>query len=83
MTDLPQTYSADEVCDAFALTRDALDKLIRDGKVGYYVGKRAKRFLPEHIQQLRAAIEVKPQPEVDALSLIGVTRRGVSRRRAS
>lgn len=83
MTELPQTWSAGEICEAFDLSPAALDRLISDGKVGYYIGKRAKRFLPENVAQIRAAVEIKPKQDVDDLSAIGVTRRGVARRRSA
>lgn len=77
---LPQTYSEQDVYDAFGLSPAALDRLVKDGRVGFYTAKRKRRFLPEHISQIVAAIEVKPRP-VDTLSRIGVTARGVARRR--
>jgi hypothetical protein len=80
MTELPDTYSAAEVCESFGLTAEALNKLIADGKVGYYIGRRQKRFFPEHIAQLRAAVEIAPKVQDDVLTRIGVTRRSVKRR---
>lgn len=82
MTELPDTYSAAEVCTAFGLTTEALNKLIADGKVGYYIGRRQKRFFPEHIAQLRAAVEIAPKAQDDVLSRIGVTQRAIKRRSA-
>lgn len=77
---LPQTFSEQDVIDAFGLSPAALDKLIRDGRVGYYVAKRRRRFLPEHVAQIVAAIEVKPDAVDNTLTRIGVTSRAARRR---
>ena len=81
MTDLPVTFSDREVCTALGISPEKLDALIRDGKVGYFIAKRRKRFFPENVAQIRAAIEVVPQSDTDALTRIGVTSRSVARRR--
>lgn len=78
---LPQTFSEQDVIDAFGLSPAALDRLVREGRVGYYTAKRKRRFLPEHIAQIVAAIEVKPAPVDDVFSRIGVTGRSATRRR--
>lgn len=78
---LPQTYSEQDVCAAFDLSPAVLDRLVKDGRVGFYTAKRKRRFLPEHISQIVAAIEVKPRP-ADTLSRIGVTPRARHRRSA-
>lgn len=79
---LPQTYSEQDVQEAFGLSPAALDKLVRDGKVGYYIAKRKRRFLPEHVAQIVEAVEVKPAPP-DTLARIGVTGRAARRRRSA
>lgn len=81
-TGLPQTYSETDVLDAFGLSPEALDKLVKAGRVGYYIAKRQRRYLPEHVAQIVAAIEVKPAEMDNALMRIGVTGRA-ARRRAS
>lgn len=80
---LPQTYSEQDVYDAFNLSPAALDRLIKDGRVGYYLAKRRRRFLPEHVAQIISAIEIKPAPATDSLTRIGVTSRAAARRRRS
>ncbi len=83
MADLPTSWSAQEVCEQWGLSRDHLNRLIADGKVGYFTAKRSRRFFAENIAQIRAAVEVVPKQDTDALSRIGVTRRGAARRRSA
>lgn len=81
---IPQTWSIDEVSKALGITRDQINALIRDGKVGYYLGKkRSRRFFVDHIAQIRAALEVPASftPQADVFSRIGVTRQSASRQR--
>lgn len=82
MTGLPQTFSETEVLDAFGISPEALDKLVKSGRVGYYIAKRQRRYLPEHIAQIVAAVEVKPSEMDNALARIGVTGRAARRRSA-
>ena len=81
---LPQSWSRAEVCKALAISPEAIKRLIAQGKVGYYRAGRQQRFFAEHIGQIRAALEVKPQhADLDDLTSIGVTRQSAARRRAS
>lgn len=82
--DLPQSYSADDIYEALRVNRKALAKLVSAGKVGYIKVGRSRRYLPEHVRQIIAAIEVKPrQASDDLLARIGVTANGAARRRRS
>lgn len=83
MADLAPSWSVAEVCEQWGLSAHHLNKLIADGKVGYYTAKRSRRFFAEHVAQIRAAVEVVPKQDTDALSRIGVTRRGAARRRSA
>lgn len=77
---IPDTHSRAEVLTAFHISERHLRQLIADRRVGYLKAGREKRFTDEHVQQITAALEVRPQA-VD-LRAIGVTSRG-GRRRAS
>jgi hypothetical protein len=82
---LPQSWSRDEVMAAFDISDKKLDALIKGGRVGYIVARnRKRRFMAEHIGQIREALEVKAAPEVqpEDYALIGVTRRAARRRSA-
>lgn len=84
MDKLPQSFSASEIYEALRVTPKALAKLVAAGRVGYIKVGRSRRYLPEHIGQIIAAIEVKPrQASPDLLARIGVTSNGAARRRRS
>jgi hypothetical protein len=81
---LPQSYSADDIYEALRVNRKALARLVKSGRVGYIRVGRSRRYLPEHVGQIVAAIEVKPrQASDDLLARIGVTANGAARRRRS
>lgn len=74
------SWSLTEVCEAWGLSDRAVAGLVREGKVGYFRGrKRSIRFYPEHVAQLRELLEVKPQPTPIRLT----TRRSTPRRRTA
>lgn len=74
------SWSIFEVCEAWGVSDRAVAQLVRDGKVGYFRGrKRSIRFYPEHIAQLRELLEVKAQPVPVRLN----TRRATPRRRTA
>lgn len=82
-TGLPQSWAREEVTAAFGISEKKLTALIKDGRVGFIVGRNRKpRFMAEHIGQIREAIEVKPAGAIDPdiYARIGVTRRAVRRR---
>lgn len=84
MTDtLPQTWSKAEVCSAYGISVDTLDRLIRAGRVGYILGKkRSRRFLAVNLGQIREALEVKATHLAsDDRLLIGMTSAAARRRR--
>ena len=77
---LPRSWSREEVEQAFGITSQKIDELIKSGQVGYILGKnRKRRFMAEHIGQIRDAIEVKPAEPLkvtyDELRAMGVTHR--------
>lgn len=83
---LPQSWSMAEVMDAFHVSDKKLYQLMRDGVVGYIVGKnKSRHFMADHIGQIREALEVKAAAPIspDAYALIGVTRSAARRRRSS
>lgn len=80
MTDLPASWSKAEVAAAWRISPKAIDRLVKDGKVGYYRAGRSRRFYTEHVAQIRAALEVEAKP-ADAGELIGLTRLSAARRR--
>lgn len=76
---LPRSWSREEVMDVF-ITGPKIDSLIKAGRVGYILGKnRKRRFMAEHIGQIREALEVKPTvPPVlsyEQWRAVGVTER--------
>ena len=86
---LPESWSIEDITKAWDITRDQINALIRDGKVGYYLGKnRQRRFFADHLAQIRAGLEVQPRVNTDVFSRIGVNPataarlRGRSRRSA-
>lgn len=71
-TTLPMSWSREQVCDGLGISPAQLRKLIRDGKVGYYIGAgRKQRFSPEHIEQITASLEVRPLAAVDEINIPG------------
>lgn len=82
--ELPSSWSKSEICSGLKLSPRAIDRLIRDGKVSYYLAGRSKRFLAEHVAQIVAALEVKPEPKPLELSAqLGLSRQSAARRRKS
>jgi hypothetical protein len=82
MTDLEPGVTADQIRDAWGVSRSELDRLVAHGKVGFIRAGRSRRFLPEHLAQLRALVEVTPKP-VSNLAQFGTTEAGIARRRTS
>lgn len=74
-TPLPPSWSLPEVCEQWNLSPAAIEKLIRDGKVGYFTAKRQKRFFVENIAQIRSAVEVTPKVADDVFARIGASKR--------
>lgn len=81
MSELPTSWSKTEVCQGFHLSPRAVDRLIREGKVGYYLAGQSKRFLAEHVAQIVAALEVQPKPAAEPAVNIGLSRQSAARRR--
>ena len=77
---LPPSWSKAEVCDAWQISPKAVDRLIKEGKVGWYRAGRSRRFYTEHVEQIRTALEVQPQP-AEPRELAGLTARSSARRR--
>lgn len=83
---LDESYSVADVADAFGMSEHQIATLIRAGKVGWYRGKRGqKRMLPEHIAELRAAIDMRvpEDPHLADLAAIGATSRSRAHRRTA
>jgi excisionase family DNA binding protein len=79
---IPPSWSKAQVCEAWKVSPKAIDRLIKEGKVGYYRAGRSRRFYAEHIGQIRAALAVEPQP-ADPRELAGLTARSSARRRTA
>lgn len=79
MTDLPPSWSKAEIARAWAISPKEIDRLIKDGKVGFYKAGRQRRFFAEHVQQIREALEIQPKP-ADA-PLLGLTKRSAAAHR--
>jgi hypothetical protein len=77
---LPPSWSKAEVCEAWQISPKAVDRLIKEGKVGWYRAGRSRRFYIEHVEQIRSALEVIPQP-AEPRELAGLTARSAARRR--
>ena len=59
---LQRSWSREEVEQAFGISKGQINKLIKSGVVGYILGKnRKRRFMAEHIGQIRAAITGGPR----------------------
>lgn len=57
MTTLPQSWSRQEVLDAYGISPAQLRRLTSTQRVGFYLGAgKRQRFLPEHIEQLNSAL---------------------------
>lgn len=83
MTDtLPPSWSKAEIARAWSISPKAIDRLVKDGKVGFYQAGRQRRFFVEHVQQIREALETRPAP-ADSGSLLGLTGRSAARRRTA
>jgi hypothetical protein len=82
---LPQSWSREEVMASFDVSDKKLNQLMREGRVGYIVARnRKRRFMSEHIGQIREALEVKAASiNADDYSLIGVTRASARRRKSA
>lgn len=81
---LPVSFSADEVNLALGTTARQLDRLVREGKVGFIRAGRSRRFLVEHLEQIRAAIEVKPRAQAPEFTgFPGQSSRSIARHRRS
>lgn len=76
---LPQSWSKQEICDAFAISPKEIDRLVKSGKVGYYRAGRSRRFFAEHVDQIREALTQKPTPPQPVLH--GLTPGSAARRR--
>lgn len=72
-----------EVCIHLRLGRDQLRKLVHSGQVGYVrIANNGWGFLPDHIAQIRDAIEVKPRPATaEPLIVPGMSPRSAALRR--
>jgi len=81
MTGIPPSWSKAEISEAWAISPKAIDRLVKDGKVGYYRAGRSRRFYAEHLEQIRAALVVDPKP-ADPRALAGLTQRSARRRTA-
>lgn len=71
-----------EVLLEFGLSDRMLCRLIAEGRVGH-LNTRPHRFMPEHREQIRDAIEVKPRTEIAAVTIPGASRRSVAARRTA
>ena len=80
--ELPQSWSKAEICAAWQISPRCIDRLVKDGVVGYYRAGRSQRFYVEHVAQIRAALEVAPAPK-DPRALAGLTRQSSARRRTA
>lgn len=73
------SISMTEVCEIFGCSQGQIVELIKAGRVGYMKGKHGgRRFFPDHLDQIKACLEVKP-PEPDVYDIIGVTPRSAAR----
>jgi len=79
---LPQSWSRAEICEAFQISPKQIDRLIAAGTIGYYRAGRSKRFLAEHVAQLRAAIEVQPREKRQLQGFPGQSAASIARRRS-
>lgn len=79
--ELPPSWSKAEIARAWGISPKAIDRLVKDGKVGFYKAGRQRRFFTEHVQEIRAALEVQPQPVPGLIA--GVTGRSAARRRSA
>lgn len=81
---LDQSYSLADVAAAYGVSEGQIQRLIRAGRVGFIRGARgSKRLLPDHVAQLREAVEVKPHSGIPAhLDGLGLSARSIARRRA-
>ena len=79
--ELPPSWSKAEIARAWQISPREIDRLVRDGKVGYYKAGRQRRFYAEHVQQIREALEVTPTPHVALIA--GTTGRSAARRRSA
>lgn len=76
--------NAAEVCESLWISDDQLRQLIKDGKVGYYRGKRgARMFTAENVAEIQEALAVRPKAHVTDLTVPGQTARSAARRRTA
>lgn len=76
----PQFWTKAEVLAIYDISLDRLDELMQKGKVGYFKAKRQRKFTAEHLQQLEAALTVKPHVATpDDLTRIGVSPASAAR----
>jgi len=79
---LPPSWSKQEIARAWGISPKEIDRLVRDGKVGYYKAGRSRRFFAEHVGQIREALESRAQPQTPEV-LIGLSRQSAARRRSA
>lgn len=79
MNGLPKSWSKAEIADEWKISPKEIDRLVKAGKVGFYRAGRQRRFFAEHVSQIRAALEVVPQPT--AAHIPGLSARSAARRR--
>lgn len=61
-TAYPRSVSLDEASEILGCSTGQIRSLIRERKIGWSKGKRNSfRFFPEHLQQIKEALEVKPR----------------------
>jgi hypothetical protein len=82
MTDIPPSWSREEIARAWGISPKEIDRLVRAGKVGYYKAGRSRRFFAEHLTQIREALEHTATPP-PATGLIGLSAKSAARRRSA
>lgn len=87
-----RSWSVQDVSDAWQIPREQIVRMVREGEVGYFKGKRGSfRFFTEHIKQIRDALvfpasrpvaaRVAFRDEFSILETMGVSPRSVKLRR--
>lgn len=77
---LPDSWSREEIARAWHISPRVIDRLVREGEIGYYRAGRSRRFFAEHVAQIRSAIEVTPDAPDDDVP--GLSRRSAAIRRS-
>lgn len=83
--DYPRSISIDEAAALLGCSEHQIRQLIRERRVGFTKGKRSSfRFFPEHLEQIKDALEVKPirtpTEEIESLA-VRLSRTGKRKRR--